>query len=285
MKPNSIILIIAFVLLTPIQFISAQTFTNKGFSEDETNLYAMNKQVGQFIKRFNMEEDQYGKTLNTNDPTYRNSKLRKEFLPLMFDQYNPRTSGTLKNYFIDDVTKNETPFFLQFLDTNWYAEVSTEFIYQGHPVNIVLFLTLEKENLGSKWVLSNAYFNKLSTLFPFTDSLLQQQLFLHPQSHELDFMNLHKALEDPGHIEYYASQNYHPDYLTLFFYLMKTDQIKYTAIHTVKFHFLQIDHWYFELSYFNRDNTNSGWLISNLIYADENNKKELLKTFRICTAN
>jgi hypothetical protein len=97
-------------------------------------------------------------------------------------------------------------------------------------------------------------------------------------------MNLHKALEDPTHIEYYASQQYHPDYLTLFFYLMKTNQLDFKAISTVKFHFLQIDHWYFELSYFNRDDTNSGWLISNLIYADNNDKKELLKTFRICTA-
>ncbi len=285
MKAGTSLLTIVLAMMTSITFLSAQTYPSNGLTGDETNLYAMNKQVGQFIKRFNMEEDQYGKVLNTKDSKYRNSRLRKDFLPLMFDQHNPRTSGTLKNYFIDDVTNMETPVFLQFLDTNWYAEVSTEFIYKGNPVNIVLFLTLEKENLGSKWVLSNAYFNKLSNLFPFADTLLQQQLFLHPQSHELDFMNLHKALEDPTHIEYYASQNYHPDYLTLFFYLMKTNQLQFKAINTVKFHFLQIDHWYFELSYFNRDDSNSGWLISNLIYADEQNKKELLKTFRICTAN
>ena len=98
-------------------------------------------------------------------------------------------------------------------------------------------------------------------------------------------MNLHKALEDPAHIQYYAPQKYHPDYLTLFFYLMKTKQLKFKEIQTVKFHFLQIDHWYFELTYYNRDDLNSGWLISNLIYADDNDKKELLKTFRICTAN
>jgi hypothetical protein len=284
MKAGTSIFIIVLAMMLPIPFISAQSFPSKGLTDNETTLYAMNKQVGQFIKRFNMEEDQYGKTLNTSDPKYRNSKLRKDFLPLMFDQFSARTSGTLKNYFIDDVTKTDSPTYLQFLDTNWYAEVSAEFIYKGNPVNIVLFLTLEKENLGSKWVLSNAYFNKLSNLFPFTDSVLQQRLFLHPQSHELDFMNLHKALEDPTHIEYYASQQYHPDYLTLFFYLMKTNQLDFKAISTVKFHFLQIDHWYFELSYFNRDDTNSGWLISNLIYADNNDKKELLKTFRICTA-
>lgn len=265
--------------------LPAQTLTPGGLSDDETTLYAMNKQVGQFIKRFNMEEDQYGKALNKKDKNYRNNDLRRKFLPLLFDKYNQRTAGNLQQYFIEDLTREQSPVFLNFLDTSWFAEVSAEFIFQGKTVNLVLFLTLEKENLGSKWVLSNAYFNQLSSLFPFADSSVQQQFFLHPQSHELDFMNLHKALNDPGHIQYYASQKYHPDYLSLFFYMMKTNQLKFKQIQNVKFHFLQIDNWYFELSYYNRDDVNSGWLISNLIYANDNDKQELLKTFRICTAN
>lgn len=284
MKNKLSVLLVSGLLLIS-NSLAAQNFSNGQNTINESNLYAMNKQVGQFVKRFNMEEDQYGNPLSKEQVQYRNNDLRKNFLPLLFDQQNPRTSGNLQSYFIDDVTNNNTPVYIQFLDTNWFAEVSTQFTYQGTPVNLVLFLTLEKENLGSKWVLSNAYFNKFSSLFPFADSLVQQKYFLHPQSHELDFMNLHKALDDPQHIEYYASQNYHPDYLTLFFYLLKTNQLKFEAIDSVKFHFLQIDHWYFELSYFNRNNANSGWLISNLIYADDKDKNELLKTFRICTAN
>ena len=279
------IVIIFLVSIFMAKMLPAQQFSSGNFTGDETTLYAMNKQVGQFIKRFNMEEDQFGKVLSAQDSKYRNEVLRKNVLPNLFDQYNPRTSGTLKNYFIEDVTKKAAPVFLQFLDTNWFAEVSAQFTYKGEPVDLILFLTLEKENLGSKWVLSNAYFNQLNNLFPFADSILQKQYFLHPQSHELDFMNLHKALEDPAHIEYYASQKYQPDYLTLFFYLMKNKQLTFEKIKSVKFNFLQIDHWYFELSYYNRDDMNSGWLISNLIYADEKDKEELLKTFRICTAN
>ncbi|OFY51619.1 MAG: hypothetical protein A2W85_08145 [Bacteroidetes bacterium GWF2_41_31] len=284
MRQTSII-IVSLILFFVGNTIEAQQFSSGNFTGDETTLYAMNKQVGQFIKRFNMEEDQFGKVLSVQDSKYRNGVLRKSVLPNLFDQYNPRTSGTLKNYFIEDVTKKAAPVFLQFLDTNWFAEVSAQFTYQGEPVDLILFLTLEKENLGSKWVLSNAYFNQLNSLFPFADSILQKQYFLHPQSHELDFMNLHKALEDPAHIEYYASQKYQPDYLTLFFYLMKNKQLTFEKIKSVKFHFLQIDHWYFELSYYNRDDMNSGWLISNLIYADEKDKIELLKTFRVCSAN
>ena len=266
--------------------VSSQLFSQNnsfnGFAEDETVLYTMNKQVGQFVRRFNMEEDQYGKRLPANDKTYRNTKLRESMLPIMFDTYNPRTSGKLKKYFINDVTDRENPVFLNFLDKNWYAEVSATFTANGDEVNIILFLTLEEENLGSKWIISNVYYSYFPKLFPSTEDTVHQQYFLHPQSHELDFMNLHRALEDPAHIELYASNNYTPDFLTLFFYQMKRGQLKFKEINTVKFHFFQIKDWYFELSYFNRNDTNSGWLISNLKFINDEEKKELIKSYKLC---
>lgn len=254
-----------------------------GFEEDETILYRMNKQVGQFVRRFNMEEDQFGKRLAATDATYHNNDLRKKILPGLFDTYNPRTSGKLKNYFIEDITNKKSPVFLQFLDKNWFAEVSVTFISQGKEVDGILFLTLEEENLGSKWIISNAYYPSLNNLFPVMDTLQQAKLFLHPQSHELDFMNLHKALEDEDHIEYYASKNYEPDYLSLFFYLLKTKRLDFKQINSVKFHFLQVDHWYFELTYFNRNDTNSGWLISNLRYVTDAEKENLIKAYKLCS--
>jgi hypothetical protein len=276
---------LGFLLLIISGQVPAQTGSFGNFSEDETVLYAMNKQVGQFIRRFNMEENPSGKRLSENDKNYHNNKLRKQMLPHMFDTYNPRTSGKLQQYFIDDVTDKNHPVYLEFLDKNWYAEVSATFTANGQEVNIILFLTLEKENLGSKWIISNVYYSYFPHLFPYTDDSVHQLYFLHPQSHELDFMNLHKALEDPAHIQLYASDDYRPDYLTLFFYQMKTGQLKFEHIDSVKFHFFQIKNWYFELSYFNRNDTNSGWLISNLKFVNEEDKKELIKSFRLCAAD
>ncbi len=271
---------IFFVL---VSFVNAQNFN--GFTEDETTLYAMNKQVGQFIHRFNMEEDNLGKLLPKTDSKYHNNELREKLLPGMFDKSNPRTSGNLKKYFIDDVTNNDKPIYLNFLDNDWYAEVSVTFTANGIDENLILFLTIEEENLGSKWVLSNVYYRNLHKLFPLPDTNDRKKYFLHPQSHELDFMNLRKALENPQQIEYYASTNYQPDYLTLFMYLMKTGQLKFKQIDSVKFHFFQIKNWYFELSYFNRNNTNSGWLISNLMYIKEEDKGELIRTYKLCVSN
>jgi hypothetical protein len=244
----------------------------------------MNKQVGQFVKRFNMEEDPYGNLLPQDDKRYHNNKLRKDLLPGMFDKYNPRTSGKLKQFFIDDVTNEDSAVFLDFHDQDWYAEVSATFLADGAEVNIILFLTLEKENLGSKWILSNVWYSYFPSLFPTVDSSEQAKYFLHPMSHELDFMNLHKALERPDRIQLYASQKYQPDFLTLFFYQVKTGVLKFKQIDGVKFHFFQIPDWYFELSYFNRTDTNSGWLISNLKYVNSVEKKELIKSYRLCTS-
>ncbi len=270
-------------LLASIDTMYAQHSMN-GFSEDETILYTMNKQVGQFVKRFNMEEDQYGKTLAESDDRYHSNRLRKKLLPGMFDKFNPRTSSKLKEYFIADVTSEDSAIYLNFLDKNWYAEVATTFLAGDAEVHIILYLTLEKENLGSKWVISNAWYSYFPSLFRAADSAEQAKYFLHPMSHELDFMNLHKALERPDQIQYYTSKNYQPDYLSLFFYQMKTGELKFKHIDDVKFHFFQIPGWYFELSYFNRTDTNSGWLISNLIYVNEKEKKELIKSYHLCAS-
>lgn len=274
---------IIFLLVAAVS-IHAQNGTFNGFTQDETVLYTMNKQVGQFVKRFNMEEDQYGKTLPKTDKRYHNSELREKLLPGMFDKYNPRTSGTLKKYFIQDVTNKEDPVFINFLDKNWFAEVSATFTSHGEDVNIILYLTLEKENLGSKWIISNVWYSYFPRLFPTPDSADHAKYFLHPLSHEVDFMNLHKALERPDRIQYYASDNYRPDFLTLFFYQTKIGELKFKQINDVKFHFFQIPHWYFELSYFNRNDTNSGWLISNLKYVSDKEKKKLIKTYEICNS-
>ncbi len=264
----------------------SQTLLPAGQHEDETVLYAMNKQVNQFVRRFNMEEDQFGKPLKSTDPKYHNNKLRRKILPLMFDMHNPRTSGKLKKFFIDDVTDSKHPVFLNFLDKNWYAEVSATFLNKyNEPVDLIIFLTLEEAGKGSKWIISNVYDTDLHRLFPVESTEKQAKYFLHPQSHELDFMNLRKALNNPENIEYYASTGFQPDYLSLFFYLMKTGDLKFSHINKVKFHFLQIKNWYFELSWFNRNENNSGWLISNLKYVDENEKRELIKFYRSCSTD
>ena len=74
------------------------------FKMDETELYAMTKQMGQFMRRFNYEEDQFGNQLNPKDPKYRNNEMRRQSLPILFDQEKYGKQTELQRYFIEDVT-------------------------------------------------------------------------------------------------------------------------------------------------------------------------------------
>ena len=265
-------LIIAFVWP-----VAGQTIGD--FKMDETELYAMTKQMGQFMRRFNYEEDQFGYKLNPKDPNYRSNEMRRKSLPILFDQEKYGTQTELQRYFIEDVTKGDSTY-MTFLGGRWFSEVSTTFKYDGKEVKVMLFLAVEKEGLGSKWVLTNVYFSEFNKLFPTGEMADKEKHFLHPMSHELDFMNIYKAFQDPDIIEYYASQNYHPDYLTLFFYEIKSGKLVFQHVDAVKFHVLQIKDWYFEVSWFNRSGLNSGWLMSNVVYMPEKEKTNLIKFYQ-----
>lgn len=245
---------------------------------DEREFYTMTKQMGQFMHRFNYEEDPSGKRLYPGDKDYRNAEKRKESIPLLFDLENPRTSGTLRDFFIEDLTKKNQYF--EFLGGNWFSEISAKFLWKGQMVDISMIMTIEKEGLGSKWVMTNVFFSEFQKYFPQGELSEREKHFLHPQSHELDFMNIYKVFEDPQVVEYYASNEYVPDYLTLFFYEIKQGNLKFDHVESVKFHVLQIDNYYFEVSWFNRSGYNSGWLISNLIYLKDAEKEALLKTYQ-----
>ena len=272
---NVLILSVCLVKIT-----DAQTYTNLGdVKTDERAFYTMTKQMSQFMSRFNYEEDQYGTKIHPDSSDYRDRMKRKTVLPLLFDMENPRTNGSLRDFFIADLTEYDKNYF-EFLGGKGYSEVSATFKMNGENVDISMIFTIEKENLGSKWVLTNVYFSDFSKLFPKGDIAEQQKHFLHPMSHELDFMNIHKVFKTPECIEYYASNSYSPDYLSIFFYEVKRGNLVFEKINSEKFHVFQIDNWYFEVSWFNREGLNTGWLISNLVFLKDDEKEELLKFYQ-----
>jgi hypothetical protein len=246
---------------------------------DESELYAETKQVNQFFKRFNNEEDRFGIRYYPGDSLYRDNDFRNVYLNILFDLQNSTIKKQLKNDFIKDVTELESPIFLDFHGGLWFAEVASTFKYYGVSENLLLFLQLEDENLGSKWIITNVYFNKFLRNFYKGEEEVVDRSFLHPMSHELDFMTSYKAFKDNRYVEYYASQSFKPDYLTLLFYEIKMGNMSYENIGQLKFHFFQVDGWYFEVSYFNRSGNNSGWLISKLYKINEQDKEELIKFY------
>ena len=55
-----------------------------------------------------------------------------------------------------------------------------------------------------------------------------------------------------------------PDNLTLFFYLVNTGAMKFEYVDEVIYHITSIPGWCMKIREFNRNELNSGWLISDL---------------------
>lgn len=242
---------------------------------DESKLYAETKQVNQFFRRFNGEEDERGERYYSRDKEFRSPKLRKNYITILFDADNRGINDELKREFIEHVTDKNNPVILDFHKGEWFSEVTTTFSYKGKDRTFILFMKLEQERLGYKWVISKVYSDV------FRDYLkrdtTKHDKFLHPLSHELDFMNLRKVFQDESTVDQFVVKDYKPDYLSLFLYEIKMGNLKFKTIRYVKFHFFQIDNWYFELSEFNRPGYNTGWLISNLVKVADKDKDLLRK--------
>lgn len=243
--------------------------------EDESRLYAQTKQVNQFFRRFNGEEDEKGERYYPKDKQYRSSKLRKKYLDILFDASNRSIASDQKVQFARDVLEKPEPVILDFHGGNWFAEVHTTFTMNGKENPVVLFMELEKAQLGTKWVISKVYADMFTPYFIRDTTRVGR--FLHPLSHELDFMTMRKAFMHRDSVSQFAVKRFVPDHLSLFLYEMKNGNLRFKSVHEVKFHFFQIQGWYFELSAFNRPGYNTGWLISNLVKINNETESNLLR--------
>jgi hypothetical protein len=245
--------------------------------EDESRLYAENKQVNQFFRRFNGEEDEKGERYYPKDRQYRSERLRRKYIGMLFDASNAGINDELKVQFAKEVLNKEKPAILNFHGGNWFSEVHTIFTMNGKDVPITLFMELEKHHLGTRWVISRVYADVFKTVFQ--KDTVKVGKFLHPMSHELDFMNLRKAFTNTDSVNQYTLKKFVPDHLSVFLYEVRKGNLKFRTVDEVKFHFFQIDGWYFEISEFNRPGYNTGWLISNLVKVKNESEKNLLRKY------
>ena len=255
---------------------SGQAQVVQEYLGDESMLYAETKQMNQFFRRFNGEEDEEGKRYYPKDKMYRDPALRGKYLNMLFDSQNKQLSSQLKSEFVQEVNDKAKPEFLDFHGGDWFAEVKAKFKYKGKEEEAVLFLKLERApNGGSKWIFTRVHFQPYAKLFEVDTT--SQRKFLHPLSHELGFMNLRKAFRDKDEVQEYTAQEYYPDFLSIFLYDIKNSNMNFVTVSEVKFHFFQIEGWYFQINRHNRKGYNAGWLISDLLKVTPDDKDLLTR--------
>jgi hypothetical protein len=264
-----------FILFILLGFSPIQSQIVDDILGDESKFYAETKQVNQFFRRFNNEEAPDGVRYYKRDKEYRNPKTRDKYLDILFDSKNSAISPAIRRDFKADVLKPDSNIYLNFHANGWFAEVKTRFSYKGKDSFVTFFLELEQENLGYKWVITNVYFAPYSDIL--VDKKADNSKFLHPLSHEIDFMNLIKVFNDQKYIDNYTIKSFQPDFLTLFLYEFKQGFFVFKYVEDLKFHFFQVPGWYFEVEQFVRPEYNSGWLISKLTKISPTEKAILLK--------
>ena len=267
--------IIFFAIAAPAQIV--------GDPGDESKLYAESKQVNQFFRRFNGEEDEKGNRYYPTDKQYRNVKLRKKFLGTLFDENNSGITRTLKKDFAESILVAPEVSILDFHGGNWFAEVNVLFQASGVERTATLYMELEKNHMGYKWVINKAHADWLDSYY--VRDTIKVGRFLHPMSHELDFMNLRKAFAYSDSISQFASKGFKPDHLSVLLYETKKGNLKFKSVEIVRFHFFQINGWYFEISEFNRSGYNTGWLISNLVKLRDDTEKDIMKRYLYHASN
>jgi len=265
-------LLLVFSLFLLTHSTLAQLVTDM---DDESRLYAESKQVNQFFRRFNGEEDEKGKRFYPGDKLFRTAKLRKKYLGILFDESNSGISSVLKTQFVKEVLDKPESTILDFHGAGWFSEVHTTFIVDGKAQPVILFMELEKDHLGTKWVINKVHADIFEPYFLRDTTKIGR--FLHPMSHELDFMNLRKALANSDSVSQFTVKRFVPDHLSLFLYEIKKGNMRFQSVNEVKFHFFQINGWYFELSEFNRPGYNTGWLMSGLVKLNNDTEKDLIR--------
>lgn len=276
---NSTHLVSIKTVLTLLIILNSQILTHSqnigNYLGDESEFLAETKQVNQFFRRFNAEETLDGKRIYPGNAQYRSTKLRKQYINMLFDQQNSLIDESTKAEFIESVTQAELPQWLDFHASGWFAEVGANFKFKGKTELVKIFLSLEKENQGHKWVMKNVFFAPFGDIFYNDTSSVAK--FLHPMSHELDFMNLVKVFKDNQDLVKYTAKEFQPDFLTLFLYEFKRGMLSFEGVQKVKFHFFQAENYYFQLEEFNRSGHNRGWLISDLTRLEPHEKDILLR--------
>ena len=249
-------------------------FPEKGDSQEivpqvntnEQIFLARTKQFNEFLDRFNYKTTFKGDPV---DSAFKSKLPRGKMISSLFDLKDKRTDPSAKEFskeyielktrFVNEVTGKNAE--VARYSGNIIAEARSRVVYKGSPKSMSIFLAQEVVGESRiKWVILDAK----GDVFNFLKSDTTFIRFIPPSSNETDFMNLKRALEDVSFLQYYAAKDYHPDYLTLFFYLINSGAMKFEYVEEVLYHITDIPGWSMTIKEFNRNELNSGWLISDL---------------------
>lgn len=221
--------------------------------------------VDEFFKRFNGGETHAD--IKKNDKDFRQKNLLFCFNGRMFKSAND-TCFTDAQAFIKKVMDDSIS--INYQDSTWIAKAVCEGKLKGKPVKFNLYLHVEHRRGNMyKWVISKAE----GDIFRLEPSLRKESIMLLPDDHETNFMSLHRiTTEKDDYILNYAYKGFAVDETSVFYSLVYMGLLDIDYVDDLSFIFFQVPGYVFNVSFFERDTNNSGWLISDLKSVSEKDK-------------
>jgi hypothetical protein len=248
-----------------VSHLYGQGISSSNLSNEEVFKFRV-KQLTEFVDLFNNMVDFTSRGIS---PEESKNLTRMSVMASIFDNSDPRLDRESTEYdaaytqlakeFIIQVCTDSL--FLTKSSEEIYAIANSSGTYKNKPVKFDI--VLQQELVGKnmlKWSISNVEADFINFLLQDTVYLR----FLPPSSDELDFKELVRALNDHDYLDQYAGRDFSYNPLSVFFYLLKTGDVKIESVLEVRYKLYEIPGWQIELSDFNRNSKNSGWLISDL---------------------
>lgn len=252
-KQNLRIIIIIIAIFGNYVTLNSQNLCADGMiTTDEINFMYQVKQIDEFMKRFNHEQ-------LVVSPE-KDSLWKERNLVLLFDKQtylsNRQLADSMINVVVDDSLK------IHFYDTTWCALATCQVKFKKKIDTIQLVLQTEYiKDYMYKWVIKNA-FGDLLNLNPNPKS---EQLSISPVDNEINFMSLSSICKyNAQNIIRYNDKDYKVNTLDVFNALVYTGQLSIEHVIDMEYHFSNIKDYSFVVNYYNRDEPNSGWLISSV---------------------
>jgi hypothetical protein len=250
--------ILVFTFLVSLSSIGISQTIN---SEYNTRIFnAKVKQLNEFFDRFNYVVDIES---NKVDSYFKSKVSREDYVRSLFNEKDHRVKdnnfNAIKEDFIHFVVNDSIK--INKYSNDIIAEARSSITRNNKDENISIFLKQEiVDRQFVKWVIHDIR----ADFFSFEKSDSAYQKFIQPTSHETNFINLKRILADKEDLLIYAYSDYQVDQLSLFFYELNREIIKYKQVEELIYHITDIPGWYIQVKEFKRNTENSGWLINDL---------------------
>lgn len=269
--------VLAAMLIGLLQPLKAQVIM---FPYEENFAWQV-KQIDEFMERFNNSD--YTPIKEYLKQQYDMQEVeRADLLRSLFNMEDGHWNNFHVIRFLQQVTREENPPYLNFYDKDWYAALTCRGTYQQQQQDFTLILSIEvnERTGGARWVINSVQADFLpeadsSALLSSIDysAAASATRSINPASYGTDFMALVDALEDTASFSNYMDWNQVSTTMLSFFDQLAQRKLVFQQVSHITYHFLQVPDWIFQVEDFPRQSTNSGWLISRLIPATEEHKE------------